>query len=147
MESTRLPEHGSCFVCGSENRKGMGLVWYAQPHPEYNLLVFADFQFSQAEQGPPGYAHGGATAAVIDEVMGAVVWRSGLKVVLGNLNVNYYKPVPLNVLLRAEGWVEKTSGKLAHAFGQILLNDGTKLAAGIGMYVHAPQLFSFDYYS
>ncbi len=147
MESTRLPEHGSCFVCGSENRKGMGLVWYAQPHPEYNLLVFADFQFSQAEQGPPGYAHGGATAAVIDEVMGAVVWRSGLKVVLGNLNVNYYKPVPLNVLLRAEGWVEKTSGKLAHAFGQILLNNGTKLAAGTGMYVHAPQLFSFDYYS
>ncbi|MCA9935553.1 MAG: PaaI family thioesterase [Ardenticatenaceae bacterium] len=147
MELTRLPEHGSCFVCGSENSKGMGLVWYAQSHEEYDLLVFSEFQFTLTEQGPPGHAHGGAIAAVIDEVMGAVVWRSGLKVVLANLNVNYHKPVPLDTPLRAEGWVLKQVGKLAQAFGQITLADGTKLASGEGMYVHAPHLFTRDYYS
>ena len=86
-ESVRLPEHGSCFICGSQNPKGMGLVWYARPDEAHELVVFTDFSFGLSEQGPPGHTHGGASAAVIDEVMGAVVWRSGLKVVLANLNL------------------------------------------------------------
>ena len=145
-ESVRLPEHGSCFICGSQNPKGMGLVWYARPDEAHELVVFTDFSFGLSEQGPPGHTHGGASAAVIDEVMGAVVWRSGLKVVLANLNLDYRRPVPLRVPLRAEGWVKRVEGRKAWAFGRIVLPGGETAVSGTGLYIHAPHLFTFDYY-
>jgi acyl-coenzyme A thioesterase PaaI-like protein len=146
-EIVPLPEHGSCFICGSQNPKGMGLVWYAQADAEHGLRVFCDFEFTLSEQGPPGHAHGGASAAVIDEVMGAAVWRSGLKVVLANMNLNYHKPVPLHTSLRAEGWLERLEGRKAYAFGRIVLvNGGETAVSGTGLYIHAPHLFTFDYY-
>ena len=48
-----LPEHGSCFICGSQNPKGLGLVWYAQAGAAPirsddaielpNILVYSEF--------------------------------------------------------------------------------------------------------
>ncbi len=143
---TQLPEHGSCFICGSQNEKGMGLVWYAQKNDEHDPLVFAEFQFTLAEQGPPGHTHGGASAAVIDEAMGAAVWRSGHKVVLANMNLNYHLPIPLFMPLRVEAWLDHFEGKKGFAYGQILLEDGRKAVSGSGLFVYAPHLFTFDYY-
>lgn len=141
-----LPGHGSCFICGGENPKGMGLVWYAQADAERGQIIFTDFSFTPAQQGPPGHAHGGASAAVIDEVMGAAVWRSGLKVVLANMNLNYHKPVPLGVALRAEGWLERVDGRKAYAFGRLVLPGGVTAVSGTGLFIHAPHLFTQDYY-
>ena len=141
-----LPGHGSCFICGQDNPKGMGLTWYAQEDTERGQIIFTDFRFTLGQQGPPGHAHGGASAAVIDEVMGAAVWRSGLKVVLANMNLNYHRPVPLDTPLRAEGWLERTEGRKAYAFGHLLLPDGKTAVSGSGLYIHAPHLFTFNYY-
>jgi len=142
-----LPEHGSCFICGQQNPKGMGLVWYAQANDAQQEYVFCEFEFTLAEQGPPGHAHGGASAAVIDEAMGAAVWRSGLKVVLANMNLNYHKPVPLNTPLRVEARLDRTEGRKAYAVGGIVLVEGGETAvSGTGLYIHAPHLFTFDYY-
>jgi acyl-coenzyme A thioesterase PaaI-like protein len=145
-EPIALPEHGSCFVCGGENPKGMGLTWYDVADEERGRLVFCEFQFTLAEQGPPGHAHGGASAAVIDEAMGAAVWRSGLQVVLANMNLNYRKPTPLHAPLRVEAWLERTEGRKAYAVGRILLDGGETAVSGTGLYVQAAHLFPFDYY-
>jgi acyl-coenzyme A thioesterase PaaI-like protein len=141
-----LPGHGSCFICGDENPKGMGLVWYARPDAERGQIIFTDFSFTLAQQGPPGHAHGGASAAVLDEVMGAAVWRSGLKVVLANMNLNYHKPVPLGVELRAEGWLERVDGRKAYAFSRLVLPGEETAVSSPGLYIHAPHLFTTNYY-
>lgn len=124
----------------------MGLVWYAQADEEHGQLVYCDFEFSLAEQGPPGHTHGGASAAVIDEAMGAAVWRSGLKVVLANMNLDYHLPLPLHIPLRVEAWLERVEGRKAYAHGRILLPDKRTAVTGTGLFVHAPHLFTFDYY-
>ncbi|MFQ5434007.1 MAG: PaaI family thioesterase, partial [Anaerolineae bacterium] len=129
ISPTRLPEHGSCFICGTQNPKGMGLIWYVQRDPK-QILVFSEFHFSLAEQGPPDHAHGGASAAVIDEAMGAAVWQSGLKVVLANMNLNYHLPVPLHEPLRVEGWLERFEGRKGFGKGRILLADGRTAVSG-----------------
>ncbi len=144
-EPERLPEHGSCFICGTQNPKGMGLIWYVQRDLKH-ILVFSEFVFTLAEQGPPNHAHGGASAAVIDEAMGAAVWQSGLKVVLANMNLNYHLPVPLHAPLRVEGWLERFEGRKGYARGQIVLANGETAVSGEGLYIHAPHLFTFDYY-
>ncbi len=142
-----LPEHGSCFVCGTENPKGMGLTWYRTHHTAGGTLIFADFQFTLSEQGPPGYTHGGASAAVLDEAMGAVVWLAGMPVVLANMNLNYSLPVPLGVTLRVEAWLERVEGKKAYGHSHILLPDGRKAIDAQGLYVQAPELFQQAFYS
>ncbi|MCP4422892.1 MAG: PaaI family thioesterase [Chloroflexi bacterium] len=144
QNGTRLPEHGSCFICGTENPKGMGLVWYVEQDTD-RILVYSEFEFTVSEQGPPGFAHGGASSAVIDEAMGAAVWQSGLKVVLANMNLNYHLPVPLNKPLRVEGWLERFEGRKGFAEGRILVGGKTAVS-GTGLYIHAPHLFTFDYY-
>jgi hypothetical protein len=50
---------------------------------------------TEVQRGPPGHTHGGASAALLDEVMGAAVWRAGYQVAAGNLEVEYRRPVPL----------------------------------------------------
>ena len=146
VQIERLPEHGSCFICGTQNPKNMGLVWYVQQDAG-QILVFSEFEFTLAEQGPPGHAHGGASAAVIDEAMGAAVWRSGLEVVLANMNLNYHLPLPLHVPLRVEAWLERFEGRKAYAEGRLVLMEGGETAvSGAGLYIHAPHLFTFDYY-
>ena len=150
QSASPLPEHGSCFVCGTENEKGMGVVWCVQmtpamqddekPLPPGAVRIYAEFEFDEAQQGPPGHAHGGASAAVIDEAMGAVVWQSGLRALLANLNLNYRLPVPLHTPLRAEAWLERVEGRKAYARGQILVG-GSVAVEGTGLFVHIPTFF------
>lgn len=87
----KLPEHGSCFVCGISNPYSLGLTWYADPEGN----IWAEFTFNLAQQGPPDHVHGGASAAVLDEAMGAAVWVAGLQVVAARLEVDYKRPLPL----------------------------------------------------
>jgi len=128
----------------------MGILWCVQktpaaqhdvkPLPPGAVHIYAEFEFDEAQQGPPGHAHGGASAAVIDEAMGAVVWQSGLQVLLANLNLNYRLPVPLHTPLRAEAWLERVEGRKAYARGQILVGDRVAVEA-TGLFVHIPAFF------
>ena len=146
-----LPEHGYCFVCGHENPHGIGIIWQArfqqaqqvdEKFPPGSVLVLADFQFDKHQQGPPGHAHGGASAAVIDEAMGAVVWQSGHRALLAHIELDYKLPTPLNTPVRAEAWVERVDGRKIYARGHILLADGQVAVSGSGLYLHIPGFFT-----
>jgi acyl-coenzyme A thioesterase PaaI-like protein len=133
----QLPEHGSCFVCGSENPHNLGIHWYV----DEKGVVSSEFTLTLAQQGPPDHAHGGALAAVLDEVMGAAVWQAGYTVAAANLNINYRKPVPLGQPLSTKGYITRRNGRKLYAHGEIYLLDGTVAVAGRGLYIIASQLF------
>lgn len=142
-----LPEHGPCFVCGQQNPQGLGLTWHTRPDDQHGLVLFTDFVFTVAQQGPPGHAHGGASAAVLDEAMGSVCWQSGLQVLLANLNLDYCLPVPLDTPLRVEAWVDGRNGRKAFAKSQLVLPRGKTAVSGTGLYIHSPQLFANSHFS
>ncbi|PKO24013.1 MAG: hypothetical protein CVU38_00950 [Chloroflexi bacterium HGW-Chloroflexi-1] len=134
----RLPEHGPCFVCGRQNSCGMGVTWYAREDGS----IFTEVTLTEVQQGPPGMAHGGASAALLDEAMGAAVWRAGFRAAAVNLNTTYQKPVPLGVKIQVTGrFIEKNEKRL-FALGEIRLPDGTVAVIGKGTYVEAPHMFS-----
>ncbi len=134
----RLPTHGLCLVCGEENPRGFGLTWFLRP----DGVVTATHTFTLHQQGPPSFAHGGATAAVLDEAMGAAVWVQGYRVVAVHLEVEYRRPVPLGVEVTVEGWVvEGDEERILRAEGRILLPDGRLAVASRGLYAEAPQYF------
>ncbi len=131
-----VPEHGPCLVCGSENPKGFGLRWWYE-----DGRIFAEHTFTLAQQGPPGYAHGGALAAVLDEAMGAAVWSAGHRVLAGELHIRYLKPVPLGAPVRVEAWVVGREGKKVFTEGRITLPDGEVATTARGVFVEAPHIF------
>ena len=133
----QLPYHGWCFVCGHDNPHGIGLTLYVDD----NGVMTAEFTLNDAQQGPPGHAHGGASAAILDEAMGLVAWAAGLKVAAVNLEINYHKPLPLHQPLTLEARVTEQDENKAFSTGEIYLPDGTVAVSGRGIYVVAPKLF------
>jgi uncharacterized protein (TIGR00369 family) len=134
---TQLPYHGWCFVCGHDNPHSIGLTWYVDDAG----VMTAEFTLTEAQQGPPGYSHGGASAAILDEAMGLVVWAAGHKVAAVNLEINYHKPLPLNQPLTLEARITQIDERKIFSTGEIKLTDSTVAVSGRGIYVVAPQLF------
>lgn len=55
--------------------------------------------FGNTCEGQPGFVHGGASAALIDEILGFTCWSNNFLASTSNLNINYYKPIKLNNLI------------------------------------------------
>jgi len=133
----QLPYHGWCFVCGHDNPHSIGLTWWVNE----DGVMTSEFTLNEGQQGPPGHAHGGASAAILDEAMGLVVWAAGYKVAAVNLEINYHKPLPLNQPLTLEARITQKDERKIFSTGEIKLADSTVAVSGRGIYVAAPQLF------
>jgi uncharacterized protein (TIGR00369 family) len=59
-----------------------------------NLLV-SRVKFKAKAEGPPGHVHGGASSALVDELMGIVVWHNQFRCLTQNLNLKYLKALPM----------------------------------------------------
>ena len=78
--------------------------------------------FGPRAEGPPGHAHGGAIAAVLDEIMGGAAWLAGHPVMTMSMSVRYRQPVPLKRVFTLRGRVERVDGRKVHMIGE--LRDG-----------------------
>jgi uncharacterized protein (TIGR00369 family) len=132
----QLPYHGWCFVCGNENPHSIGLTWFIE-----DGILTSEFTLNESQQGPPGNAHGGASAAILDEAMGLVVWAMGHKVAAVKLDINYHKPLPLGQKMFLEARIAQVEERKIFSVGEIKTVDSTIVVSGSGIYVIAPQLF------
>ena len=133
----QLPYHGWCFVCGNENPHSIGITMFVDD----DGVLTSEFTLNEAHQGPPGHTHGGASAAILDEAMGLVVWAAGHQVAAVNLEINYHKPLPLKQPLRLEARISQVDERKIFSVGEIRLADSTAAVSGRGIYVVAPHLF------
>ena len=133
----QIPYHGWCFVCGTENPHSIGITMFVDD----DGVLTSEFTLSEAHQGPPGHSHGGASAAILDEAMGLVVWAAGHKVAAVNLEINYHKPLPLKQPLIVEARITQVDERKIFSTGEIKLTDSTVAVSGCGIYVVAPKLF------
>ena len=133
-----LPEHGMCFVCGTENPNSIGVQW----HVHEDKSIFGEITLNDKQQGPPGHVHGGASAALLDEAMGAAVWQAGYMVMAVNLNVNYRRPLPLGVPVQVTAVFDKKDGRKVYAKGEIRLPDDTVAVEATGIYVEVNDMFT-----
>jgi acyl-coenzyme A thioesterase PaaI-like protein len=60
-------------------------------------------------EGPSGYAHGGISAPLHDQLMGSAHAANGRPVTVA-LSLRYRRPVPLCTPLRVTAWLEHTGG-------------------------------------
>lgn len=74
---------------------------------------------SYAYEGPPGAAHGGVVAALLDQIFGSLMVRAGIPCMTGKLTIRYHKPTPLEKDLVLHAEQVKIDGKSVHCRGEL----------------------------
>jgi acyl-coenzyme A thioesterase PaaI-like protein len=133
---------GSKFMFGDQPG-GFGAKFYADGEGGIIGKVIMD----DSKEGPPGHAHGGALAALVDEVMGASAWHAGHRVLAVSLSFSLKSAVPLHTEVILRGRVDRKEGRKVFASGELLLPDGRIAIEGTGVFVEAPQLVGIDGYN
>ena len=139
---TPISPHGHCYVCGTKNPHGIGLTWYAKE----DRSIFSEFTLTIKQQGPLGHIHGGASAAVLDEVIGVAIWRAGYNVAVVNLDTSFRQAIPVDTTVTVEARMIRKEGRKIYGTGEIYLRDGTVAVSAKGIYIEAPHLFEESRY-
>lgn len=139
---TPISPHGSCYVCGNINPHGIGLTWYAREDGS----IFTEVTLTIKQQGPDGYIHGGASAAILDEIIGVAVWRAGYNVAVVNLDISFRQAIPVDATVTVEARMTEKDGRKIFGTGEIKLPNGSVAVSGKGIYVEAPHLFNESRY-
>jgi uncharacterized protein (TIGR00369 family) len=130
-EKPKRPKN-HCFACGKDNPQGMRLKFYLD---EETRLATCRFKLSRRYQGPPGHAHGGIIATILDEAMGKVNRLHNVLALTRNMQVDYLKPVPLRKLLTVTGREQSVNGREHINVAEITNEDGQVLARSIGTFL------------
>jgi len=143
-ENVDVPHPGWTLLPRRESLKGAGFAVSFVAKTEGDGLRVAHFVregdnamvgrawFGPMCEGPPGHAHGGSIAAVLDDVMGSGAWLAGHRVVAAKIEVEFKKPVPLGSTCTFESVVERVEGKRVQTKGTLFLPDGAIAASSAG---------------
>jgi uncharacterized protein (TIGR00369 family) len=129
--NTKSPQN-HCFACGKDNADGMHLKFFLD---EQGRQAICEFSLEQRYQGPPGHAHGGIIATILDEAMGKVNKLSNVVALTKNMSIDYLKPVPLGAALTVTGREQKIEGRLHTNVAEISNAKGEILARSTGTFV------------
>ena len=89
-------------------------------------------------QGPPSHVHGGATAALLDELMGLTCWSAAHTVVAATLSFTYAAPTPLHTELIGEGWIDHLDGNKVYVKCELKTVEGGLCVSGEGLFLDLP---------
>src|SRR5881396_1525329 len=121
-----------CFACGMSNPDGMRLKFVFD---EARDRFVCRFRLGKRYTGPPGHAHGGIIATILDEAMGKVNKRRQVVALTSEIRVQYLKPMPLNKLLRVESREVRVRGRQHINMAEIFDQKGEVLARSRGTFI------------
>jgi len=124
------------YVSGDPEGQGLKVQYFLRPSDNH---LIARVRFGPKAEGPPGHAHGGSIAAVLDEAMGAAAWFNGHGVVSARLTAEFRRMLPLGTNAVVDAWVEKVSGRRITARGSVCGPDGKVYANGEGLFIRLPK--------
>ena len=101
------------FVGGPFNAFAMGARYWRDGDGSRGRVTLG-----RAYEGPPGRVHGGAVAALFDEVMGATLRVLGTRAYTGRLAVDFLRAAPLDVMLDLRGWLVRREGRRLYLAGE-----------------------------
>jgi uncharacterized protein (TIGR00369 family) len=125
-------QKNNCFACGDNNPEGMHLKF---TYDEEHDCFVCRFRLSKRYIGPPGHAHGGIIATILDEAMGKVNKLRHVVALTSQITVDYLKPVPLNKPLHVESREVRVRGRQHINMAEILNPKGEVLARSRGLFI------------
>lgn len=110
----------------------MQIRWYRR---ESDGALIGRVWWGPGAQGPPGHAHGGSMAAVLDEALGSSCWIAGHPVVAAELHTSFHAMLPLDRVYTVEAWVERVEGRKVYTCGHIIDEDGKRYTSATGLFI------------
>lgn len=107
------------FVSGEPEGNRYRVRYYRDEQQQLRARIW----FGPETEGPPGHSHGGAMAAVLDEVLGLAAWAAGYPIVVGNLNISFRNLLPLEQVVTVESEVVSVEGRKVMVHGRICSGD------------------------
>lgn len=122
------------FVSGEPDGNRFRVRYYRVEGHQLRARIW----FGPETGGPPGHAHGGSIAAVLDEVLGLAAWVAGYRVVVGNLNVSFRNLLPLECVVTVESRVVSAQGRKIMVHGRVCRGE-TVYAEGECLCITIPE--------
>ena len=126
--------HGAlnhCFGCGLENPSGLRLRFFVN---EQGVIV-CHTRLARRFSGPPGHAHGGIIATLLDEAMSKANRARSVTAMTRQMEVEYLRPVPLGAPITLMARHVSASGRRHHCEAQIADASGQVLATAKALFV------------
>jgi uncharacterized protein (TIGR00369 family) len=127
-------EPHNCFACGELNEHGLKLQLHLEERRSWTEFVLED-RF----EGWAGVTHGGIIATVLDEVMAWALVAEDNWGVTARMTLEFKRPVPIGIQVRAEGWIVRSRRRLVDTAGQVVDGEGNVLATAEAVYVAADE--------
>ena len=126
--------HGAlnrCFGCGLDNPSGLRLKFFVDAG--HNIVCH--FRLARRFAGPPGHAHGGIIATLLDEAMSKANRARNVLAMTRQMQVEYLRPVPLSVPLTLTARHVESHGRRHFCEAQIADASGHTLATGKAVFI------------
>lgn len=134
-----LPPHWpTCFGCGPEAEAGLHAVTR-----KVGEQVHCTYAFTSRHEGAPGIAHGGAVAALVDDVCGGLLFVVREPAVTRKLEVEYLRPVLVGVTYDLVARVDRREGRKLFLTCEGRDAEGTLTFRGGGLFL-VVELSHFD---
>lgn len=141
--SAAVWQRNFCFGCGPENHHGLQLQFVSDPAAD---SYRCEFRLSENFGGPPGHAHGGIIATILDEAMGKANRLRSRIALTRRIEVDYLRPVPLRQRLTVEGRVNIVRGRTLYNSAELRNAEGVLLARSRGKFItiDAEKMFAAE---
>jgi len=125
-----LVDTDRCFGCGKKNPIGLRLDFTLTGKKQGAVFVASPDYQSYA-----GFVHGGIIATVLDEAMGNLVWKLGMKAVTGSFSVKLVKPCLVGKKYKVYGEIVKELPSKVLTKGTLKDSSGKIVAEADGIFV------------
>lgn len=126
--------HGAlnhCFGCGLENPSGLRLRFFVAEDGS----IVCHPRLARRFAGPPGHAHGGIIATLLDEAMSKANRARGVTAMTRQMSVEYLRPVPLGARLTLTARHLSAHGRRHQCEATLTTAEGQVLATGTALFV------------
>lgn len=122
----------SSFLVANPSGESVRIAYFRGPGEG---RLYAKAWFGRETQGPPGYVHGGAMAAVLDEGMGGACWMNGHRTVAAKISVSFLAMLKLESETTVEAQIERVEGRKVYVRATLSDANGAAIAEADGLFI------------
>lgn len=124
------PHYPTCFGCGPQCEAGLHVLAHLEGPEVVTRHVFAPHH-----SGAPGIVHGGLVSALLDDVLGYLLYVLRHPGVTRRLEVDFLKPALIGTAYDVRARIDRREGRKVFVSGEGTDPDGVRAFQATGLFI------------